>query len=295
MDIQQLKYFKTTAELGHITKASAALSISQSALSRSIANLEREVGVPLFTRKNRKIELNQFGRVILYRTNNILSELIQGEREISEMLEPNRGNISFGFLHTLATSHIPEIITQFQQRFPNIDLQLKQGASHQISYLISKEEIDLALLSPINLEKSVVWHKLWEEAMYLVVPKTHPLSQRQSIAVRELQGENFIMLKEGFSIREISERLFKNAGVTPHITFEGEELNTVAGLVAANLGISIMPEISEIKTNGLVSIPLEDDYSYREIGLSWKDGHYLSPATRRFQEFLMEMDGRHHK
>lgn len=290
IDIQQLKYFKTVAETKHITKSSEKLSISQSALSRSISNLEKEIGAPLFTRKNRQIELNKFGEIILHRTNNILSELSQGQREIAEMLEPNTGNISFGFLHTLATSHIPNIIANFQQAYPNINLQLKQGPSHQISRLIAKEEIDLALLSPINLEKSVVWHKLWEEPMYLVVPKNHELSKRTSITTKELQNEHFIMLKEGFSIREISDRLFKEAGVIPHITFEGEELDTVAGLVAVGLGISIMPKISALRINDLVTIDIEDENSHREIGLSWKDSHYLSPASRRFQEFLINMD-----
>lgn len=294
MDIQQLKYFKTVAETGHITKSSQKLSISQSALSRSISNLEQEIGVPLFTRKNRRLELNQFGEIILFRTNNILSELTQGEREISEMLDPNAGSTSFGFLHTLATSHIPEIISEFQKQFPDIELQLKQGPSHYISRLIAKEEVDLALISPINLEKSVVWQKLWEEPMYLVVPKDHKLSKRRSVKINELQEEKFIMLKEGFSLREISNRLFKQAGIQPEITFEGEELNTIAGLISVGLGISIMPEIKEIETNGLVTIQIEDDNSLRIIGLGWKENHYLSPASRRFKEFLMSLNVENH-
>lgn len=290
MDIQQLKYFKTVAETGHITKSSQKLSISQSALSRSISNLEQEIGVPLFTRKNRRLELNQFGEIILFRTNNILSELTQGEREISEMLDPDTGSTSFGFLHTLATTHIPSIISEFQNNYPNIELQLKQGPSHHISRLIAKEEIDLALVSPIFLDESVKWEKLWEEPMYLVIPKNHLLSNRESIHIKELKNEKFITLKEGFSLREISSRLFEQADIHPEITFEGEELNTVAGLISVGLGISIMPEIKEIETNDLVKVPIEDNNSQREIGISWKEGHYLSPAARRFKEFLMQID-----
>lgn len=283
------------ADTEHITKSSQALAISQSALSRSISNFEQEVGVPLFTRKNRQIELNAFGEVMLSRVNNILSELTQGEREISEMLDPNTGSTSFGFLHTLATTHIPEIISKFQREFPNIEMQLKQGPSHYISRMIAKEEIDLALISPIFLDQSVVWKKLWEEPMYLVVPENHRLSKVPSIQISELKNEKFITLKEGFSLREISNQLFENAGINPEITFEGEELNTVAGLISVGLGISIMPEIKEIESSSLVMVDIEDDNSQREIGISWKEGHYLSPAARRFQEFLMNMDFDHYR
>ncbi|MFP9129470.1 LysR family transcriptional regulator [Niallia sp. BSM11] len=288
MEWQQFEYFRTLAQMEHVTKAAEALSITQPALSRSIARFEEEIGAPLFERQGRSIKLNKYGRLFLKHVDSMMLEFELGKRAIHELLEPGRGTVSFGFLHTLSTNLIPDLIAAFRSEFPAINIALKQNPSHSLLEDMQKGELDFCLISPVEIHTPIAWSKLFSEQLFVYVPKAHNLAQSNSIRLVQLINEPFILLKKGYAMRILTEAMFKEAGIQPLIAFEGDEPDTIAGLVAAGLGISILPDMKDTSLNHLVKIPIDPPDYERIIALAWVDGRYLSPASIQFKNFIFD-------
>lgn len=288
MEWQQFEYFQTLARMQHVTHAAETLSISQSALSRSIARFEEEIGVPLFDRQGRSIRLNKYGHIFLKHVDNMMKEFDEGKQEIKDLLDPDKGEVSLGFLHTLSTSHIPDLLASFRAHYPKINFRLGQGPSHNLIDQLQLGVFDLCLIAPMENTSPIVWRQLWNEELYVIVPKDHKYANRKNITLEEIADESFIHLKEGFSLRITIEKIFKEVGITPKITFEGEEADTVAGLVAAGLGISILPNLKGTDQSKISQIPVKSPQCQRTIGIAWVEGRYLSPATEKFKQFVLD-------
>lgn len=288
MEWQQLEYFQTVARIQHMTSAARALNITQPALSRSIARLEDELNVPLFERKGRTIVLNQYGKLFLARVDRILEEYQAGRRELEQLLDPERGEISLGFLHTLGVRWIPDLIGRFRDIYPHVRFQLHQNSNLSLLERLDSGEIDLCMSSPQDTSLSIEWTKLWTEKLYLAVPVHHRLAGSTSVALEELQDEMLISFKDGYGLRHITDELLQQAGISPRILFEGEEIHTIAGLVCAGLGIAILPKTEGIDENGLAWISVRNPNCYREIGIATAEGRFLSPAAEQFRKFVIQ-------
>lgn len=286
MDMQQLLYFRTLAQSEHMTQSAEKLLISQSALSRSMARLEEELGVPLFERQGRTIHLNAYGAIFLRRVEKIIQEYVEAKQEIQDLTQPHTGTVSLGFLHTLSTNIIPDLISQFRESYPKTHFKLSQGASHVMLEQLYSGQIDLCFIAPNDKNSEVGWLKLWEEELFAVVPKTHQFAERTTITLEELQYEPLIHLKQGYSLRQTVEALFTDAGITPEITFEGDEADTVAGLVAAELGVSVLPDLKGVNQSKIRQIPISSPHCYRMIGIAWLEDRYMSPITKTFKQFV---------
>lgn len=275
MEWHHFHYFQVLAETEHMTKAAERLSVSQSALSRSIAKLEEELGCTLFERRGRTIQLNKYGRAFLKRANTIVREMEASKEELQEMMGIERGVITLGFLHTLGSTYLPKFIQAFKKEYPHIRLTLIQNNSHVLLTLLKQGKLDICLTALLQVnEERIHWTPLIKEQLYVTVPYNHPFVKQQNINVSDMKDETMIVLKEGFSLRNTTNTLFERASISPVISFEGEEIQTIASLVAVGLGISILPPIKNAKEMGIVQIPVndEDQIGYREIGLLW-DGN----------------------
>ncbi|WP_062110056.1 LysR family transcriptional regulator [Bacillus niameyensis] len=288
MEWQQLEYFQTVAEVQHFTRAAEMLSISQPALSRSIAKLEAELGVPLFDRQGRSVRLNRFGERFQIRVNRALKEIQDGKEELKHRLHPDYGVVALSFLKSLGISVVPKMLNEFIQEAPQIRFQLYQQATKVMLDQLENGEIDFALSSMTESRTMIQWQYLWEEEIFVYVPSNHRLAKKGEVQIRELEGEGFIAIKEGYGLRTISDRLFQQAGVTPNILFEGDEVVTILGFINAGLGISLLPDISKLDQSNIVRLRIIDSGSRRKIGLAWKAGAYLSPPAERFRTFLYE-------
>ena len=287
MEWQQFEYFRKLAQMEHVTRAAEALSITQPALSRSIARFEEEIGAPLFERQGRSIKLNKYGKLFLKRVDSMMIEFELGKKEIQELLEPGKGTVSFGFLHTLSTNLIPDLIAAFRSQFPNINITLKQSPSHSLLEDMEKGELDFCLISPVELHKPIAWSKLFSEQLFVYVPTAHSLAHASSIRLEQLAEEPFILLKKGYAMRILTEEMFKEAGIQPNLAFEGDEPDTIAGLVAAGLGISILPDMKGTDMK-IAKIPIDPPEYERIIALAWIDRPYLSPAAIQFKSFIFD-------
>ena len=288
MEWQQLEYFQTIAHIQHMTRAAEILSISQPALSRSIARLEAELGVPLFERRGRSIILNRYGRLFLKRVTRIMKEFQEGKQEIKDLLDPEHGEVTLGFLHTLGSEVIPDLIGSFRTHFPKVSFQLNQNNSYSLLKQLELGEFDLCLVTPPGEKDEIQWIKLWSEELYVIVPHGHPLEKRESILLNEIGNESFVSVKKGNALRQITDQLCHDAGIVPRIMFEGEELHTIAGFVASGLGVSLIPDMKDIDQIKISRIRVSWPKCERAIGIAWMEGRYLSSAAKQFKEFVID-------
>ncbi|MCY8689767.1 LysR family transcriptional regulator, partial [Bacillus spizizenii] len=283
MEWEQLEYFQTLARIQHVTKAAETLSITQPALSRSIVRLENYLGVPLFDRQGRSITLNKYGERFLKRVDSIIKEFTEGREEIQSLLQPDQGEVSLGFLHTLGTTIVPNLIGAFKDQYPNVHFQLNQSHSNQLLDKLRSGELDLCLLASFPVESNIMWKPLWKEELFLFLPKHHVLATRQEITLNEIAHEPFVLMKEGFALRVTMDHIFEQVNITPNIVFEGEEAATIAGFVAAGLGVSILPDFKGLDQTNIAKVRISWPRFERIVGVSWIEGKYLSPVTENFK------------
>lgn len=289
MEWQQLEYFCVVAKTEHFRKAAEQLSISQPALSRSINKLEQELGVTLFDRSGRSVQINKFGRVFLNRVEKGLNEISNGIEEIEQLKNPYTGTVSVAFLQTLGITILPEIIYSFNKQYPQVEFQLYQNKILNSIQQLLNREVDLCLINSFESNTNITWSPLREEELFLYVPANHRFAKRDSVALRELAEDNFIGFKKGLGMREIINNICEKAGFTPKIKFEGEDVFTLAGLVSSGLGVTIIPEFNGISSEKIKKVSISEPYCNREIGIAWLSDNTLSPSAELFRKFVIEL------
>lgn len=288
MEWEQLEYFQTLAREQHVTRAAQILSITQPALSRSIARLEGQIGTPLFDRQGRTIKLNKYGELLLKRVDLILKEFQEGKEEIQSLLDPDKGEISLGFLHTLGTTIVPNIIAAFKEEYPHVRFHLKQNHSNWLLENLQSGNLDLCLLASFPGESRMAWTPLWQEELFLFFPKDHPLANRESITLEEIADEPFILMEEGYALRVTIDSIFEQVGLVPKIMFEGEEVTTIAGFVGAGMGISILPDVKSLDRTKIAKVRISSPRCERTIGIASMEGKFLSPIAEKFQQYIVD-------
>lgn len=287
MEISQLKYFQAMARIKHFTKAADACAVSQSALSRSIGKLEAELGVPLFVRHARHAELTQAGEHFLYHIDRVLRELAAAKKELTQAEKKDGGTVNLSFFHSFGGYLLPMLLAEFHAKYPDIRIKLNQHNSKFLMRQVERGKTDLCLCSTMTTAEHIAWMYLWSEELFVAVPKDHPLAARESVTLRDVESEPLITLKPNYSLRTLVDQSFELARSHPQIVFEGDDVNTLASLVAAKLGVSIIPNIPGIEHLGIVYLPISFPVCKRAVGIAWNTTKQLSPAALTFQQFVI--------
>lgn len=291
MEWQQLEYFRAVAQRQHVTQAAEALSVSQSAVSRAISQLEEELGVELFDRRGRAVTLNRYGKLFLRYVERSQAELAEGRRALADAAGEERGIVAFGFLHSLGLEVVPNMIRAFRKTHPQITFELHQNAGEALMEKLHDGSIDLCVSVPGLFERDdAVWETFTNDELVAAVPQEHRLANRSSIRLQDLAGEPFIVLKQGHTLRAIVDAACAAAGFTPRIAFEGEESVTARGLVAAGLGVALLPETPGAR-KGTVDLRVRPKI-VRRLGIAWLPDRYMSAATTRFRDFMLDWSRR---
>ncbi len=196
------------------------------------------------------------------------------------------GSVSVSFLHSLGDTYLPLILSRFHARYPHINIRLNQQNSAIMAQQIEEGETDICLCSMLN-EADIAWMYLWSEELYLVVPDTHPLSRKESVRLEEIDGEPFITLKPEYSLRQQINQLLDLAESHPQVIFEGDEVHNLISLVAAKLGVSLLPHIPCTEQMGVRYIPVSFPLCKRAVGIAWNTHRPLTPAAICFQQFTI--------
>lgn len=291
MELRQLHYFMKVAQKEHVTQAAEELHVAQSAVSRQIHQLEQELGVDLFMQKGRNLQLTPVGHLFCKRVESLMKELDKAVAEVHEFLDPERGEIRIGFPHSLGIHLIPSVVAEFRKRYPNVKFRFKQGMFPSLIRDVISAEVDLAFISPFpeghdQVEGDVV---LTEE-MYAILPPNHELAEEESITLDQLKEDKFILFSKGYSLRPIVWQACLEAGFTPQIAFEGEETETIRGLVSAGMGVSLLPEMAFFQSNPLqpARVRISEPKITRTIGLIHRSDDKLPLVAQAFRNFLLQ-------
>ena len=290
VELRQIQYFIEVAKLEHVTEASYALHVAQSAVSRQIFKLEAELGVNLFIREGRKVRLTPIGKIFLEHMQQAMQIIEKAKQELAEYLEPERGTVRIGFPSSLATYILPTVISAFREHYPKVNFQLQQGSYRRLIDSVGKGEINLALIGPVpNDEKQIKGETLFVENIVALLPATHPLAGQSSLKLGQLRDDSFVLFPKGFVLREIVVNACANIGFRPQVSFEGDDIDAIKGLVAAGLGVTLLPEITLIDNvpRGTVKLPITDPVVTRSVGVITPVTRELPPTERLFYEFLI--------
>jgi LysR family transcriptional regulator, transcription activator of glutamate synthase operon len=291
VELRQLQYFVKVARKQHVTQASEELHVAQSAVSRQIHLLEQELGIDLFVQKGRNLHLTSVGHLFLSRIEGILTDLERAVGEIHEFLDPEAGEIRIGFPHSLVINLLPSVIAAFKKDHPNVKFRLRQGTYTSLIRDVTKGEIDLAFISPFpESHEYVMGEILLTEELFAILPPNHILAEYTSIRMEQLKQEPFVMFREEYTLRSIVMEACLKAGFVPKIEFEGEETDTIRGLVAAGMGVSLLPAMALMDGGQMqpAKIRVTDPQVTRTVGLISRSGEKLPLVAEVFRRFLHE-------
>lgn len=290
MELHHLRYFEAVARHGHVTRAARELRIAQPSLSKQIQVLETELGVRLFNRVGRRIELSEAGHVLLPYARRMLHDVEQARTALQQIGDLTYGHVALGASPTVGTHLLPQALAAFTRQYPGIDLELREAGAARLVALLEEGSVQLIVVSLALLsQQSKLEHaELFTDDLVLAVAHDHPFAQRSSVPARELQDEKFILFPPGYELRTLTLHLCQTGGFTPRIAIDGAEMDSVLRFAAAGLGIALVPRLALEGTDGLAAVPVEDVPLARTLALVWHSERQLSPAARAVQQFLLD-------
>lgn len=286
MQLRELEWFTTLAETGHMTSAAEQLNISQPTLSRALSRLERKLGVQLFDRRQNRLQLNKYGEIFRAHAVRAMNELEQGAERIATLVDPDRGVVSLGFLHSFGGWLIPQLLDRYRDLAPHTSFELRGDASDAVVDDVRHGRIDIGFVAPEPSADDLLWIPLGREQLCLGIPQGHPFEGRQAIAVTDLAQEPMVALKVGYGLRQVLDRLCREAGFTPRIEIEVTELSTLRALVAAGMGVAVVPAAQPGHRSATPTVAFRDPAVFREYGAVIRPYGPSGRAARRFLEFV---------
>ena len=288
MNFRALQYFVKLAELKHFSKSAEACFVSQPTLSTQIRKLEEELGITLVERAPRKVMLTPVGEDIAHRARHILRDIDHLKDAARRSKDPETGTIKLGIFPTLAPYLLPHIIPVIRQRYPELRLQLAEEKTEDILHMLEQGRLDAGLLALPVEEQGMEIETLFEEPFVMAMPASHPLSDKQSIDLKDLEGEELLLLEEGHCLRQHALAVCKLAGAHERVDFHATSMETLRQMVAANAGVTLMPVLS-IKppipsTDNIALRPFNSPAPSRTIALVWRSssplGGFLQKLTK---------------
>jgi DNA-binding transcriptional LysR family regulator len=273
MELRHLKYFVAVAEELHFGRAAKKLHIAQPPLSQQIKNLEDELGVKLFDRTRRTIQMTDSGIYFFKEAQQLLLHVEQAAETARRIYQGQAGRLVVGFVGSVIHTFLPEGLRLFRERFPDVELVLQELNTAEQIKALHAGRIDVGFLYIDPPDSLLASLQLARAPLMVVLPRKHPLSGRKSIHIRELAKEPFIANTRSSEpvVRDAFISLCHSAGFSPRITQEAGHVQTVLGLVASGLGACLLPEyIKNIKRPGVEYISLAGSPPVVKLGVAWR-------------------------
>jgi DNA-binding transcriptional LysR family regulator len=280
MEIYQLRYFVTAARLEHFTRAAEANHVSQPSLSQQISNLEREVGAALFYRQGRSVQLTDAGRTLLLYAERILEEEEAAKRAILEVVGLRRGQLAVWTLPTPGQHLLPRHLAAFRKMYPEVEITLRETVPAQaVAAAVAGGKADIGIVHlPYQIE-GLERRELLKEELALVVPVAHPLASQSEVALAALGAEDFIWVPEGATSAHPLYAACLAAGFAPRIACISGSALGMQELVAAGLGIALLPRLAIHPPPGATVIELAAPRPTRTLVAVWRSDRLSHAAT----------------
>jgi DNA-binding transcriptional LysR family regulator len=286
MELRQLRYFEAVCRHRHFTRAAEELHVAQSALSHQVQRLERELGVALLNRTTRSVDPTEAGRLVADRARAMLDQADALRGEVDELRGLVRGRVTVGALLFGGELDIPALLARFTARYPQIEVGLREGTVQRMLDGLTDASIDLAFALESDPPDGLDRLALSTEELAVVMAPRHRLVGDAPLPVAELADEPLIAFGHGSSVRRLVDRAFSEAGVTPRIALEGNDLALVRSLVTQGIGLAVLPRSFAELPGPPVALRRLEPGLEMTVALWWRADRHLSPAARAFVEFV---------
>ncbi len=298
MTIQQLKCFSVMAEVLHYTKAANQLYVSQPSLSYSISELEKELGFPLFERRDNKTYLTHFGESILPYARVALDKLEAIQIKAYELADPSTGTINLGNIYSISFDFIPRLLERFytNKENGNITVSCVQGVNRVLIDKLMEGSLDL-IVSGESREQELSSTRIFTQELKLVVPQSHPLAGRETVLIEDLKDEGLISLGPNSNITGHIAACFRARGLEPKFVLSVAECSAMGAFISSEMAVAIAPVVPSFYSNNVCIIPFaqpDKELLGRNIYLQWVKDRYLPPTARRLRDFIVQEFGEEH-
>lgn len=269
MNIRDLKYLIAVADHNHFGRAAEACFVSQPALSMQIKKLEESLGVHLIERSNKQIFFTEIGQVVVQQARDILYRVENLQEIAKQSKDPFCGELHLGIIPTLSPYLLPLIIPELSTLFPKLTLYLVEETTLNLLSKLNEGKIDAALLAlPIEGDFSV--HPLFDEEFFLAIPLEHQLAKQKVVNYSNLENKTLLLLEDGHCLRQQALAVCHKANASESKKFRATSLETLRHMVAAGVGITLMPKLSCRSNDQVCYLPFESPIPMRTIGLIWR-------------------------
>jgi DNA-binding transcriptional LysR family regulator len=284
LSVARLKILKEVAYRGSLSSAAEALSYSQSAISQQIAALEAETQMALLERHPRGVSLTAAGQTLVGHAEGILARLETAEAALSAIAGLRGGRLRMASFPTAGSTLMPLAIANFRAAYPHVELTLAEGEPEEIAPRLRAGELDLALLFEFDGEQPLpgdgARSPLLEDPMYLALPREHPLAGKARLRLSELHGEEWVQTSSSSACARHVVRCCHAAGFEPRVSFESDDYQTVQGLVAAGVGVALIPQLALSAVREDIAVrSLSPSPPVRRVVAATPDGARLVPAA----------------
>ena len=286
MEIHQLRYFIAVAEEGSFSHAAEREHVSQPSLSQQILKLEAELNQQLFDRLPRSVVLTEAGTHLLHYARQILSGIADARQAMAELEHEVAGRLSVGASPSIAVYVLPRLIRRFQQQYPKVTFELFEDTTDKLAQRLEDATLDVALATAGYEAPALAHYPLGKEPLLLLVPEKHRLARKKTIKWSELASEKFLLLHEVHSLSSQVRQLLAANNLQPELVLQGAQLVTIARMVAAGLGVTVVPQMmTETEfIKGCVAVPFAKPAPVRELTLLRNPLRFESKAAAAFRE-----------
>ena len=285
MEVHQLRYFVAVADEGSFSRAAAKVRVSQPSLSQQIRKLEAEMGQPLFDRLPRSVVLTEAGRCLIDYARQILASIGDARRCVDELKGEVAGKVAVGAIPTIAPYVLPGLVVTFQKHYPDVILEIVEDVTDSITRRIEVGELDVALASSCRPSPTLRRESVGAEPLLALVPEKHPLAKKDVVELDDLKSQRFLLLHEMHCLSQQVNHLLESRRLRPEIALAGSQLSTIANMVAASIGVSIVPQmmVKHYATPGCVSLPFAPPVPERALNFLSNPLRFQSKAAAAFR------------
>ncbi|WP_242389801.1 LysR family transcriptional regulator [Kosakonia cowanii] len=292
IELRHLRYFIAVAEELHFGHAAARLNISQPPLSQQIQILEQQVGVRLLARTNRSVSLTPAGRQFLADSRQILNQVDEAAARALRLHQGETGELRIGFTSSAPfIKAVSDTLSSFRQRYPDVHIQTREINTREQIAPLNEGTLDLGLMRNTPLPETLAWEVILREPLLAMIPRDHPLATRTAVSLHELAQEPFVFFDPhvGTGLYDDILSLMRRYQLTPRIAQEVGEAMTIIGLVAAGLGVSILPaSFHRVQLSEMRWIPIVEEDAVSEMWLVWSKHQEQGAGAARFKQQLLD-------
>jgi LysR family hydrogen peroxide-inducible transcriptional activator len=282
MEINQLRYVCAIADTGNFSRAAERCQVAQPSLSQQVLKLEEDLGVKLFDRLGRSIRLTEAGRAFIPHARAILEQMEVARSSVADKNADLRGSVTVGVIPTVAPYLMPGYTAVFAKKYPDAKLRIIEETTSVLVEGLRDLSIDVAILALPLRHKDLELFPIRTEPLFAVLKKNDPRALAESLSLKELRGEAFVMLRDGHCFRDLSIDTCARARVTPNIAFESGQFSSLLGMVAAGVGVSLIPEMAIDRNVGCRYVRISDTKATRTIVAAVVRGRSFNRVQQAF-------------